>query len=120
MNLTAQYVNQPTKPEGKYGNIKTPEDKTYWVKKEMLGRFVKGQSYDVKVEPQTWGDKNVEVITAITAVAVTPISNGPSSDRWFMPFVSNTVAHAIAAGKIQEPLDIKAWAAAAKQAAEEL
>jgi len=37
---------------------------------------------------------------------------------WFMPFVSNTVAHAIAAGKITGPAEIQAWASAAKAAAE--
>ena len=36
---------------------------------------------------------------------------------WWMPFASNTVAHAIAAGLIKEPQDIRAWLIAAKTAA---
>jgi hypothetical protein len=38
----------------------------------------------------------------------------------WLPFASNTVAHAINAGIIKEPADVKAWAAAAKQAFMEL
>ena len=36
---------------------------------------------------------------------------------WFMPFVSNVVAHAIQAGLIKEPAQIRAWLIAAKTAA---
>ena len=43
--------------------------------------------------------------------AVKP-SNG---DRWWLPFVSNQVAHAIQAGRIQTPADMNAWAKAAKE-----
>ncbi len=45
---------------------------------------------------------------------------GNHADRFWLPFVSNTVAHAIAAGLVKEPFALKAWAAAAKQAAMEL
>ena len=38
-------------------------------------------------------------------------------DRWWMPFVSNTVAHAIAAGIITKPEQITYWAKAAYRAA---
>ena len=44
-------------------------------------------------------------------------SNG---DRWYMPFVSNTVAHCISGGLITEPSQIALWAKAAKAAADEL
>ncbi len=40
------------------------------------------------------------------------------SAPWWMPFASNTVAHAIQSGYIKEPSDIKVWVLAAKQAAE--
>src|SRR3990167_8236132 len=43
-----------------------------------------------------------------------------ASGPWWMPFVSNTVAHAIAAGEIKDPKAISAWAKAAKDAAEAL
>ena len=36
---------------------------------------------------------------------------------WWMPFVSNTVAHAIQAGLIKTPQEIRAWLIAAKVAA---
>lgn len=38
----------------------------------------------------------------------------------FMPFISNTVAHAISAGLIKEPADVSMWANAALTAANEL
>ena len=37
-------------------------------------------------------------------------------ERWWLPFVSNQCAHAIAAGKIQGVADLRSWAAAAKSA----
>ncbi len=49
-----------------------------------------------------------------------PNSPAPQSDRWYMPFVSNTVAHALSSGLIKEPYQVKQWAAAAKQTAMEL
>ena len=39
---------------------------------------------------------------------------------WWMPFVSNTVAHAIQAGHVNNPAGIKAWALAAKESARAL
>jgi len=38
-------------------------------------------------------------------------------DRWYMPFVSNTVAHAIQSQAITQPTEIEKWARAAKSAA---
>lgn len=38
------------------------------------------------------------------------------SDRWWLPFCSNQVAHAIAAGKIQDPSEIGRWAKGAYDA----
>lgn len=40
-----------------------------------------------------------------------------STSPWWMPFVSNTVAHAIAAGKIERPEDVGTWARAAMHTA---
>lgn len=39
------------------------------------------------------------------------------SDRFYMPFVSNTIAHAIQAGLIKTPKDIGMWAFKAKKTA---
>ena len=42
---------------------------------------------------------------------------GQRSANGYMPFVSNTVAHAISAGKIQHESEISKWAKAARDAA---
>ena len=42
---------------------------------------------------------------------------GRASDRWWLNFVSNTVAHAIQAGLIKELNQLQHWARAAKVAA---
>jgi hypothetical protein len=56
-----------------------------------------------------------------TSAHNTPPSSGQTNgDRWYMPFVSNQVAHAIAAGLVTSPDQIGMWAKAAKQAASEL
>ena len=53
---------------------------------------------------------------AVKGVAerATSTTNG---DRFYMPFVSNVVAHGIAAGAIKSPADINAWARAAHDVA---
>lgn len=119
MNITPKFVN-PAGSGKKFGSIVGMDDTKLMVKADMVGRFAKGQTYDVKTEDQTWGETTVQVVTAINAAAAPASGNGHGSERWYMPFVSNTVAHAIAAGRIEGPQDIKQWAAAAKQAAEEL
>jgi hypothetical protein len=48
----------------------------------------------------------------------TPVSS--NGDRFYMPFVSNVVAHAIAAGQIKTPADLNQWAKAAYDAAQAL
>lgn len=65
MLIKPKYVNPPKKANGKYGNVKTAEGKTYFVLTEALGQFLPGASYDVTIEPQTWGSDGVEVITKI-------------------------------------------------------
>ena len=42
-------------------------------------------------------------------------SNPP--DRWYMPFISNTVAHAIQAGLVKDSPSLSQWASAAYRAA---
>jgi hypothetical protein len=53
----------------------------------------------------------------INRATVTP---GASGDRFYLPFVSNTVAHCIAAGLIKNPSDVSPWAKAAYDAAQAL
>ena len=44
------------------------------------------------------------------------VATGPAGDRFWLPFCSNQVAHAIQAGLIKEPSQIGAWAKAAYEA----
>ncbi len=44
------------------------------------------------------------------------VQSGRIVDRWWAPFVSNCVAHAIAAGTIKDIVQLKTWAVAAKHA----
>jgi len=48
------------------------------------------------------------------------VTPGASGDRFYLPFVSNTVAHCIAAGLIKTPSDVSPWAKAAYDAAQAL
>ena len=66
---------------------------------------------------QSWGPDTsltgpapVQVDQAITRVPI------PSGDRWWLPFVSNQCAHAIAAGHIKGVADLRSWAVSAKAA----
>ena len=43
-----------------------------------------------------------------------------NGDRFYMPFVSNVVAHAIASGQIKTPADLNQWAKSAYDAAQAL
>lgn len=57
--------------------------------------------------------------SAVPARAATPVGSAVAAPVW-ANFVSNQVAHAIQAGLITTPEQIKLWAAAAKQAFTEL
>ncbi len=117
MQVTAKYVNAP-KNNSKYGSIKTPDGKYYgFVWADF--KFEQGGTYDVETKDRDVDGKTYTSIIRVNKSA----SNGngaATGDRWWMPFVSNTVAHAIAANIITEPGLIKVWAAAAKQAALEI
>lgn len=65
---------------------------------------------------KSWGPEHTQAPVMGAAV---PAQGGPRSngDRWWLPFVSNQCAHAIAAGHIKGAADLKAWAIAAKEAA---
>ena len=76
----------------------------------------------------TWKPVNAAPQVATALAAATPPSPAAAAPYkyaepnlnvapWWMPFVSNTVAHAIQAGHVNNPQAIKAWAVAAKEAA---
>ena len=73
---------------------------------------VKSTDYGEWIE--SWAHANGAAPAAQTGGA----SSTNGSDRFYMPFVSNVVAHAIAAGMIQGPNDISAWAKSAYDAAQ--
>jgi hypothetical protein len=56
MRFTAKFVNQPRdQVNGKFGNIKTTEDRIIMVPVGMLNHYVRGGTYDMPVEETTWG-----------------------------------------------------------------
>lgn len=119
MQITVKYVNPPK--EGKtLGTVKIQDD-------TLLGydpaKFQpeKGQTYEVEIASRDYNGKTYKNVTKWQKMGEQKAANGSASNApWFMPFVSNTVAHAIQAGKITGPAEIQAWAEAAKAAAEVL
>jgi hypothetical protein len=123
MQLTIESIK--TNPSGKSCMVKAG-GKDYFAKPN-IGLAV-GMTIDAETEASEYNGKTNTWIKKYKAVngsaaphpAQPPAAQSTNTDRWYMPFVSNTVAHAINAGIIKEPTDIKIWAAAAKQAAQEL
>lgn len=66
---------------------------------------------------KSWDFDRTRPTPAPQAAVAPPVqSSGQSNgrgDRYWLPFVSNQVAHAIAAGRIQQPTEMMAWAKAA-------
>ena len=64
---------------------------------------------------KSWGPEHTQapVMGAAVPAQGVPRSNG---DRWWLAFTSNQVAHAIAAGIIKEPQQMRVWAVAARAA----
>jgi hypothetical protein len=105
--------------------------KTYYAAFKVQGvEQLAGKQVDAVVTDNTFNGRSFSWIDAfqVTGSAPTPTAKAPepyaagrvSLDRWYMAFVSNTVAHAIQSGYIQSPDDIAKWAKAAKNAAESL
>lgn len=61
--------------------------------------------------------KLADATTAIVAAPSAPVKAWAGGAPWWMPFVSNTVAHAIQAGLIKESAQIGGWAKAAADTA---
>jgi hypothetical protein len=55
--------------------------------------------------------------TAPFTPTLPPVQGSQPRDRWYMPFISNTVAHAITAGLIKDSPSLAQWATAAYRAA---
>lgn len=91
--------------------------------------IIAGTTIDAETKDSLFNGKTntwIEKWRAVqNAAPQAPDASASSSGRngvpaaW-LPFASNTVAHAISAGLCSDPMMVKAWAAAAKQAYEEL
>ena len=120
LNIESVKVN----PSGKSCMVKAG-GKEYFAKPAM--GLAAGMSIDAETEDSDYNGKiNVWIKKfkpiqsephRAAAAAASP-SNGASL-AW-LPFASNTVAHAIGAGIITAPNQVKPWAEAAKTAFEEL
>ena len=111
--------------------------KSYQVQIAGQGYFAKldskldkavGQAIDFSVDPSEYKGKVVNWVTdwdfdrgppaPVPIPANPPLIKVPfPSDHWYMPFISNTVAHAITAGLVKDSPSLAQWATAAYRAA---
>lgn len=124
MQITVKFVNLANEGK-KYGSVVDFEtNKKYMVKAAMVGRFARGGTYEIIMHPEEWGDTTVNVVDTVKSLQTPQDASGrtikPNGDRWYMPFVSNCVAHAITADLVGQPANISAWAKAAYDAAQAL
>ena len=128
MQLTIEKV----KPTAK-SLVLTSGGKEYFAKKET--GITAGMTIDAETESSDYNGKTYVWVKKFTRVNAAPqtadparpashAQGGPVTSAGAAPvwgnFVSNQVAHAIQAGLITDPSQIKLWAAAAKQAYVEL
>ena len=88
---------------------------------------VVGKMIDAQIVPNAkygdgigqWGmaPDAAEAVRATAERATERVAVTMTGDRFYMPFVSNVVAHGIASGAIKTPADINAWAKAAHDVA---
>lgn len=108
--------------------VVTAGGKEYFAKKDS--GITAGMTIDAETEDSEYNGKSYCWIKKWKAMASTPPAQakdapaggttGPAIGNAWLPFASNTVAHAINAGLIQNPDQVKVWAAAAKAAYAEL
>jgi hypothetical protein len=119
--IIPEFVNPP-KEGARSGSIKATDGRYYGfeAKKYPTSSWEKGKTYNVELKSREYNGKTYWDITA-RHEGTAPRSNGagppPLVDRFWMPFVSNVVAHAIAGGQVKDPAQVFNWAMAAKQAA---
>lgn len=107
---------------GKSWNVKSG-DKWYTAYKDSGIDKLKGQTIEAEVEPFGKGGMGIKSYKVGGSSPLPGPSTGiptypQTSAPFWMPFASNVVAHAIASGLVRDPLEIKQWVLAAKQAAE--
>ena len=120
--VTVSFVNPP-KAGGKRWSIKTSDNEYIGFDNQKLS-FTKGNTYRLVCSENEYNGRvylNAEsILETVTVPAKASGLGAQVSDRWWLPCVSNTLAHATTAGFIDDPEKIKVWAAAVKQALEEL
>lgn len=119
MQLTVEQVT--TAKTGKSLRVKA-NGEWYGAKKDS--GIQAGMTIDAEVEDGDYGKwiQKWKQMASAPAASDAGAASGrglPTAAAW-LPFASNTVAHAINAGLIQTPDQVKVWAAAAKQSFEEL
>lgn len=125
--IKVDYVNQPKKQGGKYGNLNSGGT-YYMVPTDRLGFFSKGETYEIGFNQQKWGDNSVNVVTHVNGQDITGASQDRSApappkgtiytpkQQDLPPILSNVLSHAIQAGIVQNPNELKIWAGALKDA----
>jgi len=127
-------VIQAINTSGRFPSIKI-EDKWYNVSNDVsLTGFAANKSIEYEAKSSNYEDKKTgelktswwinkaALLTTSTATQPPAVETqtaprtGPFVAPEHLPFVSNTVAHAIAAGCIKEPADIVNWVYKARQA----
>ena len=129
MQIIPEFVNPP-KEGARSGSIKATDGRYYGfeAKNYPTASWEKGVPYEVEVKSREYNGKTYWDVTkrhgAARQESGSSSGNGatppPLTDRWWLPFVSNQVAHAIASGKVQDPDDMKVWGSAARLAIMEI
>lgn len=108
----------------------TPKAKSLFIKAGGKDYFAKldsgltaGMSIDAEIEETTYNNKQYfwiqkwkPIQSAEHRAAAQAATPGSPMNLPYMPFVSNTVAHAIAAGRIENPTQIAPWVKACIEA----
>lgn len=113
--VVPQYVNQPKRQGGKYGNIKLQDGTLYMVPVNMLGSFAPNTAANIDFEVQNWGQppSPFNVVTAINGQGITgqagPVKGGdrpatapqnvPQSDKEEGMFIMGVVGRAMGSGQ---------------------
>ena len=131
--IVPKYVNA-AKPQKKYGSVVDGNDIRYVIPADYVNWCQKGEACDLNWNVQTWGDSQVNVVTAINGRNCTGASqprqgDRPAPDPGHAPVRQATdkekakeifcigVTQQIArSGNIQQPHEIAQWLAGAKTA----
>lgn len=99
---------------GKSVKIKAKGGAIYYAKPEQ--GLQPGMTVEAQIRESEYQGKQmlwIEAYKPVQAAPAAPNGSNGVAPPW-MPFVSNTVAHAISAGLIKEPHELGMWASAAR------